>query len=58
MGARKESSQQTCPHIDATLSAQFCPYVQRAWIVLEERGIPYQYEEINPYKKEPHFLGK
>ncbi|KAI0669680.1 glutathione S-transferase C-terminal-like protein [Trametes maxima] len=34
----------------------FCPYVQRAWIALEERGIPYQYEEVNPYKKEKHFL--
>ena len=36
---------------------QFCPYVQRAWITLEERGIPYQYKEVNPYKKENHFLG-
>ncbi|KAF8993023.1 glutathione-S-transferase [Cyathus striatus] len=34
----------------------FCPYVQRSWITLEERGIPYQYKEVNPYKKEPHFL--
>ncbi|KAH9919391.1 glutathione-S-transferase [Fomitopsis serialis] len=34
----------------------FCPFVQRAWIVLEERGIPYQYKEVNPYKKEKHFL--
>lgn len=41
-----------------TSLCQFCPYVQRAWIVLEERGIPYQYKEVNPYKKEPHFLGK
>ncbi|EJF57534.1 glutathione-S-transferase [Dichomitus squalens LYAD-421 SS1] len=37
-------------------SGWFCPYVQRAWIVLEERGISYQYKEVNPYKKEPHFL--
>ncbi|KAI1791242.1 glutathione-S-transferase [Ganoderma leucocontextum] len=37
-------------------SGWFCPYVQRVWIVLEERGIPYQYKEVNPYKKEPHFL--
>lgn len=35
---------------------QFCPFVQRAWITLEERNIPYQYKEVNPYKKEPHFL--
>ncbi|KAI0079304.1 glutathione S-transferase C-terminal-like protein [Panus rudis PR-1116 ss-1] len=34
----------------------FCPYVQRVWIALEERGIPYQYKEVNPYKKEKHFL--
>ncbi|KAF9486043.1 glutathione S-transferase [Pholiota conissans] len=34
----------------------FCPYVQRAWVALEEKGIPYQYKEVNPYKKEPHFL--
>ncbi|KAF7428797.1 hypothetical protein PC9H_008029 [Pleurotus ostreatus] len=34
----------------------FCPFVQRSWIALEERGIPYQYKEVNPYKKEKHFL--
>ncbi|KAJ6593409.1 glutathione S-transferase [Mycena capillaripes] len=34
----------------------FCPYVQRSWITLEEKGIPYQYKEVNPYKKEKHFL--
>ncbi|KAI5123148.1 hypothetical protein M0805_000851 [Coniferiporia weirii] len=37
-------------------SGWFCPFVQRAWITLEERGIPYQYKEVNPYKKEKHFL--
>lgn len=30
--------------------------MQRVWIALEERGIPYQYKEVNPYKKEQHFL--
>ncbi|KAL0955839.1 hypothetical protein HGRIS_002041 [Hohenbuehelia grisea] len=35
---------------------QFCPFVQRTWITLEEKGIPYQYKEVNPYKKEKHFL--
>ena len=29
----------------------FCPFVQRVWTVLEERGIPYQYIEVNPYEK-------
>jgi len=30
----------------------FCPFVQRAWIALEEGKVPYQYKEVNPYKKE------
>ncbi|GAA5831762.1 hypothetical protein JCM11251_003870 [Rhodosporidiobolus azoricus] len=34
----------------------FCPFVQRVWITLEEKGIDYQYNEVNPYHKEPHFL--
>ncbi|KAK7911160.1 Glutathione S-transferase omega-1 [Apiospora marii] len=34
----------------------FCPFVQRSWIVLEEKKIPYEYREINPYKKEAEFL--
>ncbi|GAA5892604.1 hypothetical protein JCM6882_005657 [Rhodosporidiobolus microsporus] len=34
----------------------FCPFVQRVWIALEEKGIEYQYKEVNPYAKEPHFL--
>ncbi|KAJ3564644.1 hypothetical protein NP233_g8159 [Leucocoprinus birnbaumii] len=37
-------------------SGWFCPFVQRVWIALEETGIPYQYKEVNPYKKEKHFL--
>ncbi|KAH8664440.1 glutathione S-transferase [Xylariales sp. PMI_506] len=34
----------------------FCPFVQRSWIVLQERRIPHQYIEVNPYKKAPEFL--
>jgi glutathione S-transferase len=26
------------------------------WLVLEEKKIPYQYKEVNPYHKEPSFL--
>lgn len=29
----------------------FCPFVQRAWIALEEGRPPYQYKEVNPYKE-------
>jgi glutathione S-transferase len=29
----------------------FCPFVQRVWISLEHKGIPYQYIEVDPYKK-------
>jgi len=32
------------------------PFVQRVWIALEEKGIEYEYREVNPYAKEPHFL--
>ncbi|KAK4031614.1 glutathione S-transferase [Parachaetomium inaequale] len=34
----------------------FCPFVQRVWMVLHEKNIPHHYVEINPYKKEKHFL--
>ena len=27
------------------------PFVQRVWIALEAKGIPYQYIEVDPYKK-------
>lgn len=37
-------------------SGWFCPFVQRVWIVLEEKKIPYRYQEINPYHKEASFL--
>jgi len=34
----------------------FCPFVQRAWMVLVEKRIAHQYVEINPYHKSPEFL--
>jgi len=37
-------------------SGWFCPFVARTWLALEEKGIPYQYKEENPYKKDKEFL--
>lgn len=34
----------------------FCPFVQRVWAVLEEKQIPYQYIEVNPYHKQKSLL--
>ncbi|KAF2182188.1 hypothetical protein K469DRAFT_586915 [Zopfia rhizophila CBS 207.26] len=34
----------------------FCPFVQRVWIALEFKGIPYQYIEVDPYKKPQSLL--
>lgn len=31
----------------------FCPFAQRAWIALEEKGVDYRYTEINPYEVNP-----
>ncbi|KAF2827638.1 glutathione transferase omega-1 [Ophiobolus disseminans] len=37
-------------------SGWFCPFVQRVWIALEEKNIPYQYIEVNPYNKPQSLL--
>lgn len=37
-------------------SGWFCPFVQRVWSVLEEKEIPYQYIEVNPYNKPASLL--
>ncbi|KAL4898316.1 thioredoxin-like protein [Aspergillus ambiguus] len=34
----------------------FCPFVQRVWLALEEKQIPYQYIEVNPYNKPQSLL--
>ncbi|CAK1359366.1 Glutathione S-transferase omega-1 [Cercospora beticola] len=37
-------------------SGWFCPFVQRIWTLLEEKKIPYQYIEVNPYNKPASLL--
>ena len=49
-----EAHKSPAPHI--LYSGWFCPFVQRSWITLEEKNVPYQYIEINPYNKDPSFL--
>lgn len=31
--------------------AWFCPFAQRAWIALLEKGVNFEYIEYNPYKE-------
>lgn len=35
----------------ALLKHRASPFSQRVWIALEAKGLPYQYCEIDPYKK-------
>ncbi|KAI1297592.1 hypothetical protein F5Y03DRAFT_409708 [Xylaria venustula] len=37
-------------------AASFCPFSQRVWIALEAKGMPYQYCEIDPYKRPTQLL--
>ncbi|KAL3470028.1 hypothetical protein BJX99DRAFT_58374 [Aspergillus californicus] len=34
----------------------FCPFVQRVWIALELKKVPYQYIEVDPYQKPQSLL--
>ena len=34
----------------------FCPFAQRIWIALLEKGVTFDRKEVNPYDKSPEFL--
>ena len=37
-------------------SSWFCPFAQRSWITLLEKGVDFELVEIDPYDKTPQFL--
>ncbi|XP_046580722.1 glutathione S-transferase U20-like [Haliotis rubra] len=37
-------------------SSWFCPFAQRAWLALLEKGVEFEYNEIDPYNKTKEFL--
>lgn len=37
-------------------SAWYCPFAQRTWAVLEHLGLPYAYQETDPYDKTEQWL--
>jgi glutathione S-transferase len=58
-GTAAETVQQhSAPAETVFWAGWFCPFTQRSWIVLEEKNVPYQYKEVNPYLKEAAFLRK
>jgi len=54
--AKQTVSQHTQTQDLKLYSGWFCPFVQRAWLVLEEKKIPYEYIEVNPYHKPASLL--
>lgn len=54
--AQETVSQHQTPTSLKLYAGWFCPFVQRAWLVLEEKKIPYQYIEVNPYHKPESLL--
>lgn len=37
-------------------NAWFCPFAQRAWVALLEKGVTFEYVEQDPYNKTPEWL--
>ena len=54
--AAKFASAHSFPNALTLYGGWFCPFVQRAWITLHEKGVPHRYVEINPYNKTRELL--
>uniref|UniRef100_A0A7S4C6T0 Glutathione transferase n=1 Tax=Chrysotila carterae TaxID=13221 RepID=A0A7S4C6T0_CHRCT len=50
-GGEKTKMERSKPALTTFYGSWFCPYVQRVWIALEEKGVDYEYVEIDPYRK-------
>lgn len=44
------------PDVPKLYNAWFCPFAQRAWISLLEKGVKFEYIEQDPYNKTPEWL--
>jgi hypothetical protein len=55
MGAASGKSLHSIPGTFDSLDMS-SPFVQRVWIALELKGIPYQYIEVDPYEKPESLL--
>ena len=41
-----------CLDSRSVVTRQVCPFAQRAWIALEEKGADYEYVAIEPYQED------
>ena len=60
LGSSVVTSTRCSTHFSWTTADRLCfacsPFVQRVWIALEVKGLPYQYVEVDPYKKPDSLL--
>ncbi|KAI1505756.1 putative glutathione-S-transferase theta, GST [Biscogniauxia marginata] len=49
--ARRTADEHSAEQPLKLIAGWFCPFVQRTWVTLEEKGIPYQYVELTRFLK-------
>lgn len=54
--ALRTAEAHAAPHSLKLFGSCFCPFVQRVWISLEFKKLPYQYYEVDPYAKPKDLL--